>query len=219
MVGAAFALLTDKAQRAGLDVLGILPLHQGDGFASGFRSLALLGPDGPRFWAQFQTSPEAQEDLANPVDRWSVRVLDGIAQSLGGQAVYPFGHTPPLPFVTWALRSGQCFVSAAHLLVHSRAGLWVSFRGAIAMTEPAPATPTLQSPCQTCVDKPCLSACPVGALDALGYDVASCHAYLDSVSGQPCMTLGCAARRACPLSKSYGRAPQQSEHHMKYFHP
>jgi hypothetical protein len=78
---------------------------------------------------------------------------------------------------------------------------------------------TGESPCATCPDQPCRSACPVAALSPERYDTATCHGFLETAPGKDCMTQGCAARRACPVSASYGRLPEQSHFHMKAFHP
>ncbi|MBS0563260.1 MAG: ferredoxin, partial [Proteobacteria bacterium] len=136
---------------------------------------------------------------------------------LGAAAVFPFGGPPHRPFFQWALRSGRAFASPVRLLVHDRAGLMVSYRGAIALREALPATPA-PNPCTSCTDKPCLSACPVGALGGQGYDLAACHAFLDRPEGGDCLSSGCAVRRACPLSQAYGRLPEQSAYHMRLFH-
>ncbi|MBL4766963.1 MAG: ferredoxin, partial [Rhodobacteraceae bacterium] len=73
--------------------------------------------------------------------------------------------------------------------------------------------------CQSCHLHPCTTACPVDALSAThSYDIDACHAYLNTEAGQDCMTNGCAARRACPVSQRAGRVPEQSNLHMKAFH-
>jgi len=56
------------------------------------------------------------------------------------------------------------------------------------------------------------------AFTEAGYDVPACHAFLDTSAGQDCLTTGCAVRRACPVSQSYGRVPEQSAYHMRQFH-
>ena len=82
------------------------------------------------------------------------------------------------------------------------------------------APPLPAKPCDTCAAKPCLTACPVNALSAeTGYDLAACHSFLDTEAGQDCMSRGCKARRACPVSQSYARLPEQSAFHMRSFHP
>ena len=70
----------------------------------------------------------------------------------------------------------------------------------------------------SCAAKPCLTACPAGALDAKGYDLPACHAFLDRTEGADCLSRGCVVRRACPLSQAYGRLPEQSAYHMRLFH-
>jgi len=151
------------------------------------------------------------------VDRWSRRVIGRLACDLGAKALFPFGGPPWQPFYRWALRSGQVWDSPVRLLVHSDQGLMVSFRGALALKEmlDLPAPPT--RPCDAFA-APCLTACPVGALSEAGYDVPKCHAFLNTEAGAYCMTKGCAVRRACPLSQSYARLPEQSAYHMRQFH-
>lgn len=200
-----------------LAVFGTLPLLPGDGFAPDFRSLVLFGPDEPGFWAHLTDQPEWRDGAPDPVDRWSRRVIGKMACDLGGKAVFPFGGPPYRPFFQWALRSGRAFASPVRFLVHDRAGLFVSYRGAVALREPLAPTPAA-NPCNSCAARPCLTACPTGALDAAGYDLPACHAFLDRAEGADCLSRGCAVRRACPLSHAYGRLPEQSAYHMRLFH-
>ena len=129
-------------------------------------------------------------------------------------ALFPFGGAPWLPFQSWALRSGAAWQSPVRLLVHRWQGLMVSYRGALAFKEVIDLPrPDLHSPCDTCA-APCLTICP--ALTGTGYDVPACHDLLDQ--GKDCMKLGCASRRACPLSLAYARLPEHSAYHMAQFH-
>lgn len=183
----------------------------------GVETLLLIAPDGPRFWTAFTLSPEYCDGRPDPMDRWSVRVLDGLAQALGGQAFFPFGANPPHPFFTWALASGRAQSSPVQWLIHDRQGLWLSFRGALGFATAIDLPSPTPAPCEDCV-RPCVSACPVGALTDKGYDVPACHTFLDSDQGADCMNRGCAVRRACPVSVAFGRDPDQSAFHMRHFH-
>lgn len=202
-----------------LGVFGAFHLSDGDGLPEGFQTLVLLGPEEPGFWPHLDTQPEWQDGGPDPVDRWSRRVIGGMACDLGGKAYFPFGGPPYRPFYQWALKSGRAWVSPVTLLVHDRAGLMVSYRGAIALKDrlDLPAPPAA-SPCESCAGKPCLTACPPGALTSSGYDVPACHAFLDTPPGADCLSSGCAVRRACPVSRGYGRLPEQSAYHMRLFH-
>lgn len=214
------AAIAARAAADHLAPIGAFHTCQGDGLPEGIKTLVLLGPDEPGFWACLTASAEWRDGAPDPVDRWSARVIGGLAEIFGGKPFFPFGGAPYYPFYQWALRSGRAWASPVTLLVHERAGLMVSYRGAIGLPElidvpPAPAA----SPCDGCAGRPCLAACPPAALTAKGYDVAACHAFLDQPAGGDCLSFGCAVRRACPLSQAYGRLAEQSAYHMRLFHP
>ena len=196
----------------GLRVLGVVNPESGP-----HKTLFLIGPNGQDFWQVFQNSAEHQDHQPNPVDRWSERVLTAIATGFGAAAIFPFGGPPFQPFIAWALQSGESFASPVQILVHADAGLFVSFRGALGFSEPLAVPKNRASPCETCAEKPCLTACPADALTKGNYDVAACHVFLDTPNGDQCMARGCAVRRACPVGQS-DRSETQSSFHMSYFH-
>lgn len=181
-------------------------------------TLVLIGPEGAAGWWRHVISSPEWDGKPDPVDRWSRRVLEHLARHFGGLALFPSDGPPYPPFQAWAQATGRIWQSPAGLLVHTEAGLWVSFRGALALPFPLP-LPAAESPCLTCAAKPCLHACPVRALGGDGgYDVQACHEYLDRPAGQDCLNHGCAARRACPASHGHARLSAQSAYHMGQFH-
>jgi hypothetical protein len=199
-----------------LEILGGFAVQDGeDGLPPGTRTLLLLGP-GAGFWPHLTAQPEWGG--ADPVDRWSRRVIGRIACDLGAKALFPFGGPPYHPFYRWALRSGRIHESPVRLLVHDAQGLWVSFRGALALKQAIALPDPPPNPCTTCAARPCLAACPPRALTGAGYDIPACHGFLDSAAGGGCLTGGCAVRRACPVSQGYDRMPEQSAWHMAHFH-
>lgn len=205
----SYQTIKDSVAPLGLMVMGWL--HE-DG-----QSIVLLGASNT-FWDVLNAAPEASG--ADPVDTWSRRVVGDLAAQFGAEALFPFGGPPYLPFIRWATATGRAWTSPTGMLVHDEAGLMISYRGAlrfaVLMDWPAP---DAASPCETCADQPCVTACPVGALNAVDfYDVPACHAYLDTADGAACMAGGCLARVACPVSQSFGRDPVQSAHHMRSFH-
>lgn len=204
----------DFAQTENLAIFGLCHTVPGDGIGLG--TLVLLGPAEPGFWAHVKRSPEFQDRQPDPLDRWSKRVLDALAVRANGRALYPFG-TPTRPFITWAIRSKRAWSSPVGLLVHDTTGLLVSYRGAILLSDVLDLPDTPERPCASCELQPCLSACPAGALDASGYDIPACKDYLNDPTPVACMTAGCAVRRACPVSQSYPRDPEQSAFHMAAF--
>lgn len=181
-------------------------------------TLLLLGPAEPGFWPHVTAQPEFADGAPDPLDRWSARVIGELATAIGAVPYFPFGGPPHTPFYTWALRTWRAWTSPVAMLVHDEAGLLVSFRGALALPGriDLPATPP--RPCDSCEDRPCLTACPVGALSGAGYDVPTCHAYLDTETGDGCLASGCRVRTSCPVSQGYARLAVQSAYHMRLFH-
>lgn len=207
--------LAEMARANGLNIHGIAPARPEDGLPDRVQSLVLLGPDEPDFWSRFSTSDEARDSAPDPLDRWSRRVIGQMACKIGGKAYFPFGGPPWRPFLDWALRSGRCWSSPVGLLVHDEAGLFVSFRGAIGIDEEI-ASDAGQNPCETCADRPCITACPVGALGPEAYDVPACKGWLSTGPGAVCMTGGCLVRRSCPVGAGR-RLAAQSAFHMEAF--
>lgn len=215
--------ISDKVAETGLALRGALGRAPNEPIASGMpghaRTLVLVGFVGAQGWSAFVRSPEASDGRADPLDRWSRRVIDTLARDLGAQALYPFDGPPYLPFQQWAMLAEPVHVSPLGLLIHPDFGLWHSYRGALAFVEAieSPPVPPRANPCETCVGQPCLHACPVGAFAPGGYDVAACVAHLRRPEGRACMDGGCLARRACPVGRQYAPAPAQAAFHMLAF--
>ena len=185
----------------GLRVSGIVLPSADDNLPDWATAIALISPTEPQFWSHFCESTEWRDGKSDPVDRWSKRVLDEIAATYDGVAYFPFGGPPFYPFYSWAIRSGAFSASPVAFLADGTAGLFSSFRGAIALRM-APDVKLPPPPCATCLTKPCVTACPASALVPAGYDVAACHGYLSGAEGAGCLNNGCAVRRSCPIGSS-----------------
>ncbi|TCS61977.1 hypothetical protein EDD52_110152 [Primorskyibacter sedentarius] len=211
-----FHRIDSLAHRYALAVTGAFHPGKDDGAPADCRTLLLLGPDEPRFWPVFRKAPEYLDGSPDPLDRWSTRQAGALATKIGGTAIFPSDGPPWPPFIAWALATQSCHISPVGLLVHDKAGLFLSFRAAIALPVqlelPAPAP----SPCTSC-PAPCATACPVGALSpGQDYDVAACMAHVCSAKGRECRQ-GCLVRCICPVSQQFGRDPGQSAFHMTAF--
>tara|TARA_B100001287_G_scaffold207277_1_gene176329 strand:+ start:37 stop:681 length:645 start_codon:yes stop_codon:yes gene_type:complete len=200
---------------AGLTILGELQVTDDDPVPKEAQSILLLGPDEPNFWKIFKESDEFKDRKANPLDRWSKRIIDNIAVKNDCSPLYPFGGQPYKPFFSWALRSGTVWSSPVHLAIHKDRGLFVSFRGALAINQIRKMDQRFKNPCTKC-PAPCLSACPVNAFTESGYDVAKCKEHISGVDSRNCKSLGCNTRRACPVGANL-RHFEQSLFHMENF--
>lgn len=207
--------LSTAVSEHGLMLMGAFHPDKAEGMAQDAGTIVLLGPS-PDFWPIFKSSPEFTHP--DPIDRWSTRVITSLANRFDAVPVFPFGGPPYAPFLRWAKLTGRAWDSPVGMLVHDTTGLMVSYRGALLFSEPLDLPGVVPAkPCDTCSDRPCLTACPVAALGQNGYDIPVCTAFLDTDAGKDCMNRGCHVRRSCPASRGAGRHEDQSAHHMRIF--
>lgn len=191
-------------------------------------AICLVGHGGGGFWPIFAAWRRAHPNLEEPLDGWSKAVIGPIAAAAGGEAVFP-SDRPWRPFQQWAMAAEGLKASPLGMLIHPDYGLWHGYRGAILFgaaavaksgwTEAAvPATRPANHPCDACLDKPCLTHCPVGAFTRQGLVVSACRDHLKSDTGQRgCMVSGCRAREACPVGRNHRYGTEQIRFHMRAF--
>jgi len=220
-VTASLADVEAALRRRGLEPRGAFHPAPEDGvppLADGRRAgtLVLTGSVGASLWAPFARD---RRDEAEPLDRWSARVLGTVARRFAATALQPNDGPPYLPFQRWAARADPVHRSPLGLLIHPDFGLWHAYRGALLFAE-CLALPPLDerpSPCDSCSDRPCLAACPVSAFTAAGYDDAGCAAHLASGRGESCFASGCLARAACPVGRGHRYLADQARFHLEAF--
>jgi hypothetical protein len=221
MRNAGLETVLSAIERSGLVARGALRLSDRErvGEIAEIRTIVLTGFAGRDGWSAFAASREARDGLDHPLDRWSRRVIEALARDLGGTALFPFGGPPFWPFQQWARRAEPVHPSPIGLLIHPAYGLWHSYRGALAFREAlAVSEPdAAASPCESCRERPCLNACPVGAFSPAGYDVAACAGHLERPAGADCIGLGCRARRACPVGAEHAYGEEQARFTMQAF--
>lgn len=188
------------------------------------RAVLLAGQVGASVWPHFVRWRERQADeIAHPLDSWSREVIGDVARRFEARAVFP-SDKPYLPFQQWAMRAEGLRPSPLGILIHPEYGLWHAYRGALLfeaeLAELGATGGPSQTPihlCDTCSDRPCLSACPVGAYSEEGFDYQGCLGHLRSGAGEACMTGGCLARNACPYGRAYRYPAEAQAHHQRYF--
>lgn len=215
---------------AGLLSFGALVLTQ-DLCAKGVINLSgkpalLIGNAGTSMWGKFSQSPEYCDGESDPMNRWTRRMLDEISCTVSCQVYYPFDE-PYWPFQRLAQAAAGVRPSPLGILIHPEYGLWHAFRGLMVFEDDGEIASQIKDitgfrdemihPCDTCLDKPCLSACPVKAFTGEQLLVDECFSHLDSGNGPKCMDTSCQARRACPVGKEYTYDVEQLQFHMRYY--
>ncbi|MDG2406830.1 MAG: ferredoxin [Paracoccaceae bacterium] len=158
------------------------------------------------FWPHFVHKTEYLDAAPDPLDRWSVQIIDDSATALNATAVFPV--TGPLypPFYHWALRSRCCQGSPLQMLVHHQDGLLLSLLGALAVSDHLGQPATNTSPCDNCLTKSCLLASPIFAFDATGYNAEMWQRHIRTRDSADHLTTGCAARHSYPASQRVQRS-------------
>ena len=189
------------------------------------RTAVVIGSGGGAFWAAFRRHLDdepAAADVPDPLDAFTRRVVGKaiapLRDELGGGArlVFPFEcDVVPVSFMHLAECAGLGRPSLLGVLVHPDYGPWLALRAAIllpfGLAAPRPADGF--DPCPTCTERPCMAACPVGAVGPAGWDVPRCIAHRTSPADD-CGT-GCHARLACVYGRDHRYPPDALVFHQR----
>ena len=212
--------IKNQLNQHGLQILGTLPAN--NDLQRQFpwaKSLLLIGQGGQGYWPVFSQSPEYLDQQPDPIDRWSQRIGDELAQQHQGQALYPFNGPPYWPFLSWAKIANSTAASRLGMHLHRDYGLWHSYRFALVLPyeiNQQEEVSSYQAPCSNC-EQMCVRICPVGAFNTEGtYDVTTCRTYVRDNPDSQCFSRGCQARLACPEGKGSHELAQH-QYHMQVF--
>jgi hypothetical protein len=188
------------------------------------RTAVVIGNGGAAFWAAFRrylAADPAAGRMADPLDAFTRHVVGEAIAPLRDElraprVVYPFEiQTLPVSFVHLAECAGLGRRSLLGVLVHPEYGTWMALRAAIlvpfALAAPRPADGF--DPCPTCVERPCIPACPVGAVGPAGWDVPRCAAHRIAVPDD-CGS-GCHSRIACVFGRDHRYPPDAQAFHQR----
>lgn len=204
------------ALRQGLEAAGFIIL---DAISAGKRTDIAVGSAGEGFWNAVSTSREWTENYDDPIDRYTARQINSLLRAdTGEEALYPFDADAPNFVKLWPATFPKLAASQLGPMIHPEYGLWMAARAHIILPQAYFKFDhgAEFAPCESCRDKPCLSACPVGAFSASKpYDHLACAAYLQS--DPACFLGGCDARAACPYGQSWQLPQDQAQYHQSRF--
>lgn len=193
------------------DVTAVLREHVVD--FDTYARLVMLGHGGRRLWVMMQ---EYGFESENPIDSYSIRVAEVYSKLyLEGnkpRILYPLTNIP-LPLQSLGSAAGWNHVSPLGIGINEEFGLWHAYR--VVFLTHAELDVTVKeeklSPCDSCIEKPCISVCPAKAVKTSGFDVESCCRHRIS-DGSACATQ-CLARLACPVGAGHRYYDEQIAYH------
>jgi len=189
------------------------PLRQAEIALSSYQRMILMGAAGLKMWEHLKTFGFKSD---NPVDHFSQatgeRCLQEYFEINKWLTVFP--SNIPLPLQQLGELAGWSHPSPLGLSIHPEYGTWFAYRAVFLVDDDVPVTRSekTNSPCDTCIDTPCVSVCSVGAVSVSeSLKLESCINYrLKEVS--PCATR-CLARMTCPVGKEYRYTDEQLAYH------
>ncbi len=191
------------------------------------RSLLVIGNGGGALWEAFRrrlAHDAALRRTSDPLDAFTRQVVTAAVAPLAAELgrpiplVFPADRGPPaLSFVHLAECAGLGRPSLLGILVHPEFGPWIALRAALLLPFRASAARPAEDfhPCPTCVERPCIAACPGGAIGPGGWDVPCCAAHRLSGAGDGC-DAGCHARIACVYGQTHRYPPEALAFHQAH---
>lgn len=177
-----------------------------------FRQLILFGHGGRALWQAVSPLLEAADD---PIDVFSQQtVLALFAEyfpQLKVQVLYP--GDAPVPLQRLGALAGWHHESPFKVGVNAHWGSWFAYRvllladSSFDVSQPV-AEP---APCASCELRPCVGACPAGAMVAGDFDLQRCVDFRRQ-EHSPCRDR-CLARLACPVAVEHRYQESQLRYH------
>ncbi len=175
------------------------------------RRLLLIGHGGRRLWERVKVAGLASE---HPIDEFTVAaVREWFAAQLPGSGyalLYP--GDAPVGLQALGRLAGWHHESPFRVGVNAEWGSWFAYR-AVALTDadlPPSAPLAGASPCASCAARPCVTACPAGALAGDDFSLPKCIAYRRQPESRCRIT--CVARTSCPVRPEHRYDDDQIAH-------
>ncbi len=221
-----FAEAAEKLSERGLNLIAVFDLaqlpksivatmEQSGADLSRFSRLVLLGNGGRLFFDELE---KAELTVSDPIDTFSLHLTGQLIDEISAegdinQIAYPQSSIM-VPLQQLGELAGWGTPSPIGNSISAEYGLWFAFRSAFLTSIPLPPTRSdpVPSPCLTCVDKPCQTACPAGAVQqsSAEFKLQQCitHRLKD---GSSCVET-CLARLACPVGVEHRYPPHSISH-------
>ncbi len=176
-----------------------------------YRQLILIGHAGKTLWKCVKAAGSGGD---NPIDDYSVQAIEQcFAEHLPShryRIIYPGEQLVGLQQL--GKLAGWHHAAPFMVGIDSEWGTWYAYRAVIlADTDFCPSRAVdRNSPCTSCHAKPCITACPAGAMDDGSFALEKCIAYRKSDESRCKHT--CLARIACPVGSEHRYDDDQMRH-------
>jgi hypothetical protein len=190
------------------------------------RSIVVIANGGGGLWSALKRHAEKHPRWwrrEHPLDDFTRAIVENEiapAACKGGvqcTVVFPFMQgKATLNFIELGKAAGLAGPSILGVVVHPRFGPWIAFRAAILIDDEidAPGEARGFDPCPTCVERPCIAACPTAAVAfPTGWDIPRCLTY--RIESESDCAPQCHARIACVIGPEHRYPDDELAHHQR----
>jgi len=204
--------------KKGFNLAGVTAGEPYQEYLTNCQSAIVFANGGTQFWECFvediRANPEHFTEHQHPVDDFVLRCIesvDSVPNHTRRWITCSEDSDVFLDFRVLAERVGLGHQSPVGLLIHPEYGLWVSMRMVLLTTEHLSHTVlSTVSPCTGCETKPCINACPAGAVSISGWSVQKCASF--HRESTVCEGV-CYSRMRCPVGSQYRHSKLQHLYH------
>ena len=177
-------------------------------FIRDYRQLLIFAHTGGELWRNIELEGE------DPLDKTSIRLADDFMRRIG-ETDYEIAYPTDLfaiDLIAFGRQLGWHNDSKLSIGINAQFGTWFAYRFAIAANTNFFETAFVEAhPCETCVRKPCIDACPGAAVTEGVFDLSRCS--IERLRPDSDCAENCAARLACPVGTEYRYEPEQVRYH------
>lgn len=172
-------------------------------------TLCLIANGGSTLWDHL---PHPLNELTHPFDQFSIDQMKKL--DVNARILFPHAQLNiPLQKIGRFLNLSR--PSLLGLDINKEFGVWFAFRGAFLTSQKinSKTHEAFESPCNNCIEKPCISACPANAIKTKNMpDLKRCIEFRLTKNSK-CVDK-CLARLACPYQKIHQYKTEQITYHM-----
>lgn len=178
-----------------------------------YANLVLIGHAGTDFW---QALKQANVQGADPVDSFSIEITQNFIANYLGSVDYEWLYPSTdyiIPLQRLARLANWSQQSPLGLDISPIYGLWFAHRACFLSNADLEAyiEESQASPCDSCITKDCMTACPASAVTESEFSIEACIGYRVG-EGSSCADT-CLSRRACPYFPEHQYTEEQMNYH------
>ena len=179
-----------------------------------YKQLILIGHGGRQMWEAVQASSFAGS--AEPIDSFSIDAVNRwFSKQLPNrrfETIYPESQQV-IPLQRLGELAGWHNDSPFRIGINEQWGSWFAYRAVVLSNSDLQPTSKMggPSPCDSCIEKPCITACPADALSGKDTSLRNCISYRME-GGSTCRDR-CFSRIACPVASEHRYTMAQLNYH------